>query len=416
MKNLLLLLVLTLPALSFGQWRIVDSIDSGNLYAIHFINADTGFTYHEWATMRKTTDGGMTWDTVNMAYGGFIYDINFASADVGYAVGGAWFPAGQHYANAILKTTDGGETWDSVLGNYNHGVFNHVEVLSEMEFYASGDYGLMHSSDGGVTLDSILPSSLQYEKYLKTLFPAPNTGYILGHSSLGGGDYLYNVYKSTNGGTSWQSVYADTFHSPTRDFVMTASGYGLLTNGKGQVMQTMNGGNSWQVIQHSEPEVVLNTLHLTGSYVYASGHNVADTSNGIYRTGDWGANWSTQISSDANDFWIQDMSFPEPSIGYFTTYQQLYKNDKLLSVEKPEPTKFQLYPNPSLGSVFIQLEEPANASIQVINNLGQVAGNHSLNGAASISLDLNHLVAGLYFIVIQEADQRQVQRLILLDE
>lgn len=406
----LLLSTLTIQA----QWSRLDSITHGNLYMVHFENADTGFTYNESATLRKTTDGGHSWDTVDVDFDGYIMDMDFASSNVGYAVGGAWFPFGKYFANAIIKTTDGGATWDSVYGNYIGGVFNSVAALSDNEFYAAGETSILHSADGGTTFDTVTVSSILYERYYKVQFTDASTGFILGGSYLGAGIYMNTLYKTANGGLTWQPVYSDTVSAASsRDFVMTAPGNGLLTGMKGQVIRTNNGGNTWQIVQLADTSLHLNRVTEINGDVYAIGSNLADTTSGLYRSRDWGTSWQAQFTVHTSMGGLIDMSFPTQAVGYFTTWQEVYKNDHLVSIgAEPSPLGFKLYPNPTSSQVFVQLTEHDETEVTIMNAFGQKVGEASAQGSSHFHLDVSHLPAGFYLIEVIQGGNRLVKRLV----
>ncbi|MDZ7848394.1 MAG: hypothetical protein U5L96_17485 [Owenweeksia sp.] len=132
--SLSLVFLLALGSLK-AQWSKIDSVTQGNINSINFMNADTGFVYHRPGIIRRTANGGQAGSTININFTANINDIDFASANVGYAVGGGgWFPHGRNYPYAIFKTTDGGLSWDSIFSGSNGGMFTHVATLSETEF------------------------------------------------------------------------------------------------------------------------------------------------------------------------------------------------------------------------------------------------------------------------------------------
>lgn len=186
-----------------AQWNRIDTLTFGSLNSINFMNADTGFAHNEQGVMRRTLDGGQSWDTASMIFTGYIHDVDFASSTVGYAVGGAWFPFGTYYPLAILKTTDGGLTWDSIFSGNQGGVFTHIEVLSDNEFFATSQYGMLHSDDGGQTFDTVSVSNLPWgaEQYTRVRFLNATHGYVLSRSNSFVGN-LQNLYETTDGGNT----------------------------------------------------------------------------------------------------------------------------------------------------------------------------------------------------------------------
>jgi hypothetical protein len=65
-------------------------------------------------------------------------------------------------------------------------------------------------------------------------------------------------------------------------------------------------------------------------------------------------------------------------------------------VSKQLNLPFLLYPNPSMGQITIE-KLPANATIEVLNLMGQKLETHHCN-ATSIELDLAHLARGTYLL------------------
>ena len=99
-----------------NSWQNTSSYEPEQLpqYAIsniylHFVDTQTGWVVLKHATssnfsvgtLFKTTDGGGTWNQLDIPAGRQVY---FVSGDVGWTVGGA-------AANEIYRTENGGETW-----------------------------------------------------------------------------------------------------------------------------------------------------------------------------------------------------------------------------------------------------------------------------------------------------------------
>lgn len=79
-----------------------------------------------------------------------------------------------------------------------------------------------------------------------------------------------------------------------------------------------------------------------------------------------------------------------------------------------EETALQVYPNPTTGVVHVAAAGDALQHIQVLNSLGQVVHRAALSGEMA-QLDLRHLAAGVYSLVVQTARHTQHVRMVLED-
>lgn len=389
-----------------GQWQPVDSISAGTFQSIHFLNADTGFAYSEYAALRKTTDGTQSWDTAQVVFDSYIMDMEFVDANVGYAVGGAWFPFGRLYANSIMKTLDGGSTWDSVYGDYQNGVFSDVEVISANEFYAVGEMWACHSLDGGMTLDTMKVSQSANERYLKISFITAQHGYLLTQEYIQSLLSSYKLYETTNGGATWQAVYGDTTAFPGfSDFVFNSAGDGILVGEKGQV-RVMKANSSWSIVSLPDTTLWIHSVAQADGEVYAiASIGVPASLNKLYTSSDFGLSWQEeQLNLAAGDY-LTDMSFPGGGVGYFSTYRKIYKNADLISIkEQVGVAQFDVFPNPTTSLVNVKLATPENISVRVMNSTGSLISEKYFHSTDHFQVNLEDKEPGIYFLEIKVGD------------
>ncbi len=395
-----------------AQWSLIDSLARGNFQSIHFINADTGFTYHEYGTLRRTTNGGQSWDSVDIPFEGFVNDFSFPTPSVGYMVGGAWFPFGQYYGNAILKTMDGGLTWDSVMGTMNYGVFNNIQALSPNEYFAAGTNLVLHSNNGGLTHDTLRPSANISEEYSKIHFSNPSEGYVLASSYVSGSRSVSVLYKTTNGGQSWQIAFSDTSFWGAGDFVVSSSGEIYKARLKGEIMYSPDKGQSWQKRLLADSQMEFSKLELIGTTLYAIGRDSVNQNSNIYRSTDKGVSWQLMVSSTSSFNGFVDMSFPTAATGYAVTNSQVFKNTKLVSLPETRHEGFELYPNPATDVVTIKLENAGPAEVYVYNSMGQAVKQLHTDGNRNLDVQLGSLKAGIYLMEVVQAGERFNRRLV----
>lgn len=117
MKKLLLLFYLSMISIhGFSQWIQQPSNTTNMLRSICFTDANTGYVVGRTGTILKTTDGGTSWNALNIGTTHTLYSICFTSPDTAYFVGG-----GSYLGDGIIfKTTDAGDNWTllSYSGGY----------------------------------------------------------------------------------------------------------------------------------------------------------------------------------------------------------------------------------------------------------------------------------------------------------
>ncbi len=169
----------------------VDPKTPQTVYAAGFV-LNAQFNLQPWAV--RSDDSGATWQLVNGAGQGNGNNlVRIAPSDSSILfVGG----------DGLERSSDGGVTWDPVLIWSSQQKTPHVSDIAfhptdtNRVYVASTDLGVLKSTDGGVTLtasNSGLPTPTLYALVLD---PAdPDTLYAATPAG---------VYRSTNGGNSWQ--------------------------------------------------------------------------------------------------------------------------------------------------------------------------------------------------------------------
>ncbi|HQY53571.1 MAG TPA: YCF48-related protein [Ignavibacteria bacterium] len=167
-----------------------------DIVAGFFIDANTGWVggSDNWgAAIRKTTNGGATWnytanaDTINVT----IFDMNFIDVNTGWAVG---------IHGDVIKSTNGGNTWRKIYEDYN-----------------------------------ITPFSIQ--------FINSKTGWIVGE-----GNNVSAIMKTVNGGENWSKLILDyppfVIHMSRLNSVFFIDSVNGWASGDGGIISTVNTNDS----------------------------------------------------------------------------------------------------------------------------------------------------------------------------
>src|SRR6267378_453737 len=222
----------------------------------------------------KSTDGGSTWRSLEIAPGLRLMGVTALAIDPQtpttlYA--GAWSkPYVDRQGEGVFKTTDGGETWARAgdLGRFNSpsGFINSlvIEPRTPTMVHAATNLGVCNSSDGGATwgcsasglayyhinslrIDPRTPSTIyansSYEVQISrdggyhwSDLGTDATGagvYILAidphtPTTLYGGIYAAGVVKSTDAGATWSSLNAGLTDLRVTDLVIDPANPAIL--------------------------------------------------------------------------------------------------------------------------------------------------------------------------------------------
>lgn len=263
--------------LSALQWRLVGPFRGGRVPAVAGDPNDPLVFYFGsgHGGVWKTTDAGRFWRNVSDDFFTFpavgAMDVSLSNPDVIYVGTGEGIPR-QHISpgDGVYKSTDGGETWTNVgLRETRH--------ISKLRIHPTN----------------------------------PDIVYVAAKGDMFGPNPDRGVYRTTDGGRTWEQIlYRDEFSGavdltmdPTNPNVIIASlnhhiryPWDEVSGGPGTgLFKTMDGGNTWTELTHNPglPTGVIGKIGVSispprPSRVYAI---VEAAEGGVYRSDDGGATW-----------------------------------------------------------------------------------------------------------------------------
>jgi len=255
-----------------NNWEYQAGGASNNL-----INIDAPDTLHIWAvgdwerTVLHSSDGGLTWEHQMVGDGyGYLWDVSFADSFNGATVGGfdliyTTTDGGQNWtrrstggdfawwgvewisplkgwivdvnSGVIKYTADGGNTWTT---QYSGIYFTDVMFLNDTLGWACGftfsNSKVAKTTNGQTWTSCTLPT----QRILNGIdFVSPNLGWVVGENG--------EIYKSTDGGITWDSLHNDTLGTADLykvDFVDSLNGW-IISGHERKIFRTRDGGNTW---------------------------------------------------------------------------------------------------------------------------------------------------------------------------
>jgi hypothetical protein len=97
-----------------------------------------------------------------------------------------------------------------------------------------------------------------------------------------------------------------------------------------------------------------------------------------------------------------------------TCYFQYPMSCPLSVGEQPEEKVISAYPNPSTGTLIIELPSTVSGPVQIeiVNTLGEVFYSDAVAASGRIELNISNLARGVYFVHVIEGEERYSQRVI----
>ena len=251
---------------------------------------------------------------------------------------------------------------------------------------------------------------------------------------------LKGMFKSTNGGDSWQQVnnglrqWSPIDYLPLK-FVLRSDSTSVLYAEQGTyqginggLFKTIDGGQNWFLIYEN----------LTGNYKggLKFAPNDATTlytrfDDGLYKTTDEGKNW-LKVYDGNIEYNYEFNPHNTSQVYYGTSFGLTYVNiDTTLAVLNDSylelPTKleiFQNYPNPFNPNTTIKysIKEDSHVSLKIYDILGKLvivlvdeyknAGSYivDFNG----NLNSNNLTSGLYFYILKSNNFKKIKKMMLV--
>jgi photosystem II stability/assembly factor-like uncharacterized protein len=248
----------------------------------------------------------------------------------------------------VFKTTDGGHTWHPITdGKIDFGSIGSIAVApsdsnviyvgtgeSTIRGNASHGDGVYKSTDAGQTWTHVGLEDTQQIGQIRVDPHDPNLVYVAAMGHMAGPNAERGVFRSKDGGKTWQKVLFKSENAGAVDIAMDVTNPRVLYASFWQVVRhpwtfesggpdsgiwkTTDGGDTWKDITHNPglPKGVLGRIGLTVSPVNPERvwALIEAQDGGIYRSDDAGKTWAKENGENSikQRAWYYSQVFADP--------------------------------------------------------------------------------------------------------
>lgn len=220
-----------------NTWTTIETfplIGQSPYFDIFMFNVDSGYTISYDGIVRKYSGAALQIMNINSSTPIFYPKIKFTADNKGFIL--STDSINTPYLRRLLRSTDNGITWNTVLFD-SSGYFLELEFADNTSGYLTGTAGVYKTSDGGANWNLINVSPA----YCNQLAVVDSTTLYITKSN--------SIYSSQDGGLTWQFQAMPSNPIPTNqaplDIIMLDSNTGFVTATNGiynELYRTTNGG------------------------------------------------------------------------------------------------------------------------------------------------------------------------------
>lgn len=327
-----------------SNWKIVHGNYPEQLEHIYFVNDETGFIFGRGGSVLKTTNAGNDWASIgNLSQTANVTDVNFIDVNKGYIT---VYDPNAKFSDQLFKTTDGGVTWTQVdtdlpydnddLKINPRSVYFYNENLgfvggSDGSLAWQGHFNIYKTTDGGSSWSGV-QSGRNGNPIIDFYFVDENTGFAVKGGNNGTGVDASIILKTRNGGTTWNDVFSENYSINIAPIKFLDTNTGFIANvvspeysgypNIGTIAKTSNGGSAWEVVLGKIGGIDIGKIR-SFDFINSVGFAI-DTKENIYKSLDNGNTWSEEFLNFSNleidNYGFSDIMIVNENLAFIVGY------------------------------------------------------------------------------------------------
>jgi photosystem II stability/assembly factor-like uncharacterized protein len=390
------------------------NVESANrMYAVDFLNANTGVAVGFSGMVFRTTNAGANW--VNLPSGSSLemYDVQMFDANTFYIAAAT---------GRFFVTTNGGANFiERPLPNITSGATKTIWFHNQNTGFAAGEMGNIYSTtDAGVTWTSVYSWGTSFNNFEDIYFVNTSTGYATGERG--------RFIKTSDGGATWDSTGIDGPNLNIMwemDWLNATTGFMASTSGC--IFKSTNAGANWVLLNDTAGMSGVDVIDIE---VVDTGRGFAVAEQGYVFKQKTQSQWVTErqlVTSFGSEENLWGIDFAGNSTAYVSGYYgTIYRLDITSTVGvtgNTTPLVYSLnqnYPNPFNPSTVINftIPEAQVVKLRVFDVLGREVAqlvNTKMNaGSYDIEWNAKNITSGVYFYKLEAGNYTDVKKMILV--
>lgn len=403
-----------------GQsWKVLYNHSAGYLNDIFFLDILNGWTVGRGGIVLKTSDGGHTWDNLDIGTDTDLSSIFFSTPANGWIVGSN---------GTIFHTPDTGKTWVSQNSKTSY-ILSEIFFVNDEVGWAVGsstvDGIILATEDGGENWSEI--GEDLSGAYLGVFLLSEREGWVVGGVSLFDNLEEEIIWHTSDAGSSWVRQESPT-SGPLIEVYFLNEEVGWAVGYNEAAIRTSDGGLSWESVDVTPGPDVTN-FTLSDIALIGADHIWVMGLESIYFSGDGGQSWNVQWDWEH----ICPFSFARISmvdslhgwavgdttvLGYSNNLAigTSFSSTALLSKTYLGP----IHPNPfNLGtSISYNLSEPSHVSLYLYDILGRrvltLFEGFAETGPHKTQFRTTDLSSGIYLVQLSTPEFVDCRKVLLL--
>lgn len=252
-----------------STWAPMRKFSNDNLTAVHFTDEKTGWILcqrdiysrgnRSVSYLRRTTDGGRTWETVEFDGGGRerVARLMFDGKGSAVAIG---------EGGIFYRLSEDGKTWKRTVSAIKYLLLGGDFVDGAFGAIVGAGGTVMFTDDYGVTWEAATLLGNQNARFNSVFFTSRKYGWAVGSGG--------SIIASVGGGRLWRAQTSGV-DSDLTDVFFTTDRSGWAVGDRGTIIRTTNGGGQWlQVNSRTEHRLERVYFHLDKGWAVGFGGTI----------------------------------------------------------------------------------------------------------------------------------------------